>query len=139
MPIRVAKVRQKNENRYFTAQKNAEKSENTACFLVFFNTEAIFRHSKRASGHNQINLPTRASSKRRYEDTKKSSYCLRLNNTTNEVRQYDDSKDTNNPKSVISVMMIIALFLNLFVKPIERTQTCLKLALARKGSIVTEK
>ena len=35
MPIRVAKVRQKNENRHFTAQKNAEKSENTACFLVF--------------------------------------------------------------------------------------------------------
>ena len=41
----------------------------------------------------------------------------------------------NKPKSVISVMMIIVLFLNLFVKPIERTQTCLKLALARKGRI----
>ena len=36
----------------------------------------------------------------------------------------------NKPKSVISVMMIIVLFLNLFVKPIERTQTCLKLAKA---------
>ena len=79
------------------------------------------------------------SERRQYDNAVKSSYCLRLNNTTNEVIQYDDSKDTNNPKSVISVMMIIALFLNLFVKPIERTQTCLKLALARKGSIVTEK
>ena len=43
--------------------------------------------------------------------------------------------ESNYPKSVVSVMMIIASFLNLFVKPIERTQTCLKLALARKGRI----
>ena len=96
MPIRVAKVRQKNENRYFTAQKNAEKGENTACFFVFLNIEAILRHLKQTSGHNQTNLPRRASSKRRYEDTNNSSYCLRLNNTTNEVRRYDDLKDTNN-------------------------------------------
>ena len=83
MPIRVAKVQQKNENRHFTAQKNAEKSKNIACFLVFFNIEAILRHSKRASRHDQINLPTRASSKRRYEDTNKVVVL-------SEAKQYDE-------------------------------------------------